>query len=439
MNTSKKLPSFNLKVVIQETGIKPHTLRAWERRYGLPQPKRTLGGHRLYSQRDIDIVKWLINRQEDGLTISRAVELWTALQEKGEDPLSVAAYRSDDSFHGGETGTELGSLRLKWVEHCLKFDEAAAENVLTQAFALFPVKTVCLEVLQKGLSRLGDLWYENRATPQQEHFASALAIKRIITLLAAAPEPTRIGRILIACPPKEEHTISLLLLFLLLRHRGWEVVYLGANVPLFRFESAIETIKPDLMIMAAQRLPTAATLLETARFLQTKGVNLAFGGRIFNLIPDLHHRVPGHFLGNDLEGAVSVVSQILAFNPVTPHVNMPPEEYDLAAVAYRHKRAMIETETWQLSTNPNMPYELMDTTNMRLSEAITAALKLGELDYINVELNLDRQMVRNYGISLDWQCAYFDAYYQAADKHLPQDGSPIVRWLHKTRESYCTA
>ncbi|MDV7400978.1 MerR family transcriptional regulator, partial [Arthrospira platensis SPKY1] len=77
MNTSSKLPSFNLKVVIQETGIKPHTLRAWERRYGLPQPERTPGGHRLYSQRDIDIVKWLIHRQEEGLTISRAVELWS--------------------------------------------------------------------------------------------------------------------------------------------------------------------------------------------------------------------------------------------------------------------------------------------------------------------------------------------------------------------------
>lgn len=439
MNTSNKQPSFNLKVVIQETGIKPHTLRAWERRYGLPQPKRTTGGHRLYSQRDIDIVKWLINRQEDGLTISRAVELWSTLQEKGEDPLGVAAYRSDDSFNDADKGSELGSLRQKWIDQCLKFDEVAAESILTQAFALFPVKTVCLEILQKGLSQMGDLWYENKATPQQEHFASALTIKRIVTLLAAAPEPTRIGRILIACPPKEEHTISLLLLFLLLRHRGWEVIYFGANTPLFRFESALEMIKPDLIVMAAQRLPTAASLLEVAQLLKEKGVSLAFGGRIFNLIPSLHHRIPGHFLGHDLEGAVSVISQILAFNPATPPVDAPSEAYQLAATAYRHKRALIETETWQLSTNPDLPYELMESTHMRLSEAITAALKLGELDYINVELNLDRKMVRNYGIPVDWQCGYFDAYYRAADKHLPNHGSLILNWLYETRESYCTA
>ncbi|MCA9937221.1 MAG: MerR family DNA-binding transcriptional regulator, partial [Anaerolineales bacterium] len=39
-----------MKVVVQETGLKPDTLRAWERRYGVPSPERTAGGHRLYSQ-----------------------------------------------------------------------------------------------------------------------------------------------------------------------------------------------------------------------------------------------------------------------------------------------------------------------------------------------------------------------------------------------------
>ena len=52
--------TYNLKAVVQETNLKPDTLRAWERRYGLPNPERTAGGHRLYSQRDIDTLKWLI-------------------------------------------------------------------------------------------------------------------------------------------------------------------------------------------------------------------------------------------------------------------------------------------------------------------------------------------------------------------------------------------
>ncbi|MFU8773811.1 MAG: MerR family transcriptional regulator, partial [Anaerolineales bacterium] len=68
-------PIYNLKVVVSETGVKPETLRAWERRYGFPKPKRSSGGHRLYTLRDVRTINWLIERQKEGLSISRAVEL----------------------------------------------------------------------------------------------------------------------------------------------------------------------------------------------------------------------------------------------------------------------------------------------------------------------------------------------------------------------------
>jgi len=72
MRDANQTPTFNLKVVVRETGLKPDTLRAWERRYGMPQPHRTPGGHRLYSQYDIDTLKWMVDRQNEGLSISRA-------------------------------------------------------------------------------------------------------------------------------------------------------------------------------------------------------------------------------------------------------------------------------------------------------------------------------------------------------------------------------
>src|SRR5512137_1637725 len=75
-------PLYNLKVVLKETGIKADVLRAWERRYGLPTPQRSAGGHRLYSQQDIATIKWLIARQNEGLSISNAVTLW---REKGTE------------------------------------------------------------------------------------------------------------------------------------------------------------------------------------------------------------------------------------------------------------------------------------------------------------------------------------------------------------------
>ena len=71
-----KAPAHNMKAVIKETGLTPATLRAWERRYRLFKPQRTKGGHRLYSESDIILLKWLVEKQKEGLSISRAVDLW---------------------------------------------------------------------------------------------------------------------------------------------------------------------------------------------------------------------------------------------------------------------------------------------------------------------------------------------------------------------------
>src|SRR5512136_3331090 len=89
---SNDVPTLNLKAVVRETGLKPDTIRAWERRYGIPKPPRTTGGHRLYSQRDIDLLKWMNARQHEGMSISRIVDLWKSLEAEGKDPLQVTAH-----------------------------------------------------------------------------------------------------------------------------------------------------------------------------------------------------------------------------------------------------------------------------------------------------------------------------------------------------------
>ena len=104
MTYSDKTPIYNLKAVVQETGLKADTLRAWERRYGVPAPQRTESGHRLYSEYDIEVLKWLIVRQEEGMSISRAIELLSRLEEEGKNPLEA----------GG--GAVVGAEEGRWVE-----------------------------------------------------------------------------------------------------------------------------------------------------------------------------------------------------------------------------------------------------------------------------------------------------------------------------------
>jgi DNA-binding transcriptional MerR regulator len=97
-------PLFNLKAVVQETGVAAPTLRTWERRYGLPRPQRAPSGRRLYSRRDVETVRWLAARQAEGMTIGQAVALWRSLEEAGRDPLLEAPRMSPNAVPGGAGG-----------------------------------------------------------------------------------------------------------------------------------------------------------------------------------------------------------------------------------------------------------------------------------------------------------------------------------------------
>ncbi|MFZ5918908.1 MAG: MerR family transcriptional regulator [Chloroflexota bacterium] len=432
MTTLHDTPSYNLKAVIRQTGLKPDTLRAWERRYGLPEPQRSRGGHRLYSERDIATIKWLIARQREGLSIKRAVELWHQLQDEGQDPL----YASSSLITPGQTtqqpvtpGDTLIQLRQAWIAACLAFDEQKAEQALSQAFSLYVPETVCLELLQKGLAQIGQLWYEGQATVQQEHFASALAVRRLWTLILATPPPTRTGRILTACPPGEEHSFPLLLVTLLLRRRGWDVVYLGANVPLEKMIKTIDTANPKLVLLTAQTLSSAANLLEMAHLLNREQVSVAFGGLVFNLLPELVKHVPGHFVGRDLEQTPQTVEQIMAGAFSRPEFEAIPEHYFRARNYFQERQPHIEAHLNETLHLPAVAPAHLEIANKEIALNIKAALTLGNMDYLSLDVDWVKGLLGNYQLAPEPFKDYLAAYLTAAQAQMDERGEPVVAWL----------
>jgi DNA-binding transcriptional MerR regulator/methylmalonyl-CoA mutase cobalamin-binding subunit len=419
-------PTYNLKAVITETGVSADTLRAWERRYGLPLPDRSAGGHRLYSQRDIEIIKWLTTRQREGLSISHAVDLWNDLTTGGNDPLAESHQTGLPAIQNGL----LDTTRTQWLSACLSFNEAAAEQVLNQAFALHPVETVCLDVLQKGISEIGGLWYQGRASVQHEHFASALAIRRLDALITAAPAPTRAQTILIGCPPDEWHTFSLLVLSLFLRRRGLNVVYLGANVPLFRFDETIRRIKPDLVILATQQLHTTDNLQEVALNLAQAGLHVGYGGRIFNQSPRLRELIPAMFLGQDIETAIKTIEETLLDGYQPPVIQPISEAYQHATREFKRRRVMVESRLLFDVTQANLPVDNMGTANQFLGENLSAALALGDVGLVESEIDWINGYLGNVRLDEGYLGRYLTLYASAVDKELGAHGELIVNWIH---------
>ena len=428
-------PAFNLKVVLKETGLPADTLRAWERRYGLPVPQRTPGGHRLYSERDIHTIKWLMARQAEGLSISRAVDLWNEQIASGSDPLAglssstlVTVQTATPAIYM-PAETTLDTLRAQWVTACMNFNEIGAEQILNQAFSMFAVEAVCVDVLQKGMSEIGKMWYESRISVQQEHFASGLAMRRLDALLIASPAPSRSQTVIVGCTANEWHTFPTLMLSLFLRRRGLNVIYLGANVPAERFEETVNAVRANLVILVAQTLTSAAYLQHTANLLINKGINVAYGGRIFNLRPEMTSYIAGHHLGSDFSASVTEVENILSGKRKAVQLKAASQEYVAAHQFFLSKRADIEITLRTLIKPLNISSEDYQTGIHHLGDNIIAALALGNINYVSDEMEWVKYLLHAYRQPEEELVKLMDAYAKAIDKHINGSGKPIYEWL----------
>lgn len=427
-------PVYNLKAVVRETGLKPDTLRAWERRYGLPTPDRSGGGHRLYSERDIQVLKWLVARQQAGLSISRAAELWHRLSEQGQDPAVMpeyAAARMAPRTRVLMAGQALEELRRAWLEACLAFDETASEAALTQSLAQFPVESIGLGLLIPALAEIGERWYRGEVTPHQEHFASELAQRRVESLLGATPNPVRTERILVTCPPHEQHSFVPLLLTLLLRRRGWAVTYLGANAPHAQFAQTLDSVRPRVCVMAAQTLHAASQMLPLAHLLQSKGIPLAFGGTAFVARLGLAKRIPGHYLGDRLEDSLDMLEALLASPLSAPSPAPIDAEMIPLLPLFLERRPRIDAQLLAEIRPNSIPPEQLRSGIDNLGQAIADGLSLGDLALVAADLTWVEGLMTHANVPTERLHAFLRAYARALEDQLGSEGRPVVGWLDR--------
>jgi MerR family transcriptional regulator, light-induced transcriptional regulator len=425
-------PLYNLKAVTNEVGINPVTLRAWERRYDLLKPKRSPGGHRLYSRQDIEMLKWLIERQAEGLSISSAIEMW---KNQHQDDLGSLQLVQIPVYEIGTGESTLDILRTRWIAACLAFDDLHANQILDEAFAVAAPEMIIREVIQKGLVRIGEGWFSGSVSVQQEHFASAIAVQRINVLLAAVAPPTRPGHILVACPPGEEHDFILLIITYLLRRSGWDVVYLGSNVPIIDLDITIRSTSPVLFISGAQTLITAASLRAMSEYLITQSVPLAYGGGIFNQVPAATKCISGYFLGTEVESVPQTVEQLISTHPPMSTAQPVPLQYAQILTKYLQNEWAIITHLSSSFRSELVKPAQLDNANENLNQSVISALAMGDINLLDHFILWLNGMLKTYGLSASLVKEYFTTYRLEVEHYLGDDASIIQGQLAKCETS----
>jgi methanogenic corrinoid protein MtbC1 len=241
-------PLYNTSAVVRMTGVPADTIRAWERRYNFPLPFRTADNQRLYSDQDVGVISWLRDRTDEGMTISRAIQ-----RLRLEAPAVFAAGSSATSVSEppADSRDEAERLRRRFLEAVASFDTQAAEAVLDDAIARYSVEAFCERMVEPVLIEIGERWSRSEISVAVEHFASGVIARRLAALFAVVSQVEGRGTIVVACPAGEDHEIGLLVLAILLSRRGWQIVYLGANVPAADLVRAVTEIEPDLVCLSA--------------------------------------------------------------------------------------------------------------------------------------------------------------------------------------------
>jgi hypothetical protein len=281
------------------------------------------------------------------------------------------------------------------------------------------------------LAHIGEGWYSGAISVQQEHFTSAIAIRRINTLLAAVAPPTRLGCILAACPPGEAHDFILLLITYLLRRRGWDVIYLGANVPLKDLDAAIDSTNPSLVLSAAQTLTSAASLRTMSEFLTGQGISLAFGGWVFNQVPAATMRISGYYLGTDVS-MVPQITELLVMAPPSMLALQPlSAEYSQTLTRFLQNETFIVSYVGAAMQAVSMNPDHLEIANANLTQLIYSALILGDINLLDPSTAWLNGLLRNYGLSIGIVEKFYTIYRQAVERYLGEDGLVIRDWLSK--------
>ncbi|AMR29323.1 hypothetical protein A0257_20970 [Hymenobacter psoromatis] len=242
---------YSIRELAQYSGIKAHTIRTWELRYDLLQPRRTATNIRYYDEQDLRRLLHVASLCGHGQRISRVMRL--SEQERAQAVLALAATVPDNHE------AQLNALTLAMLD----LDEPLLHRLLTAAISQHGPESAMLQLVYPLLQRIGLAWQVGMPNVAQEHLVSQLVRQKLLALLDALPAapPAGAPRWLLFLPEGELHELALLFLVYALRTRGQQVLYLGQNLPLAAVAAACQSYRPAalLTVLTAGLLPEEVT------------------------------------------------------------------------------------------------------------------------------------------------------------------------------------
>ncbi|TCJ14199.1 MerR family transcriptional regulator [Flaviaesturariibacter flavus] len=211
---------FTIKELESLTGVKAHTIRIWEQRYGFLKPSRTSTNIRTYNNEELKTLLTVALLNKYGYKISRIDGM-----DPGQRDKEVLALQFEDARQEHLVNELLGCM--------VDMDAHGFETRLNGHLAAYGMENTILHIVFRFLEKTGILWQTGRVNPGHEHVVSNIVRQKVIAAIERLPLPDAgTPLMLLLLPEGEFHELGLLYVNYLLRRKGVSVLYLGANLPL---------------------------------------------------------------------------------------------------------------------------------------------------------------------------------------------------------------
>lgn len=221
---SSSFSKYSIKDVERLCGIKAHTIRIWEQRYGLIKPERTDTNIRYYSN---DELKRLLNVSlllRHGAKISHVSQL-----SQDEIGKRINEIENSDKTKEQFYDFNIDQLLLAMVD----FNEVRVNKLIDSSIQKFGLEQTMYNLLIPFLSKVGIMWRTGEINVMQEHFTTNIIRQKIICSTERLPSSTADleDSYLLFLPNNETHEIGLVFANYLIRKSGKRVLYAGQSLP----------------------------------------------------------------------------------------------------------------------------------------------------------------------------------------------------------------
>ena len=278
---------YTIGELAKRTGLTPHTIRAWERRYSALTPDRSEANQRLYSEEQLRKLVLLKQATDEGHPISRVAGL--TIEELGQLPTMEAKI-----VFAAATEQKAPEILASCAQAIENLNEDNLITILNRGVTFLGLRAMLDEVIVPLLVVIGSRWHQGTIRIYQEHMATSVVRGFLANQLNSTNPRKDAPKIVVTTPRNQHHELGAVLAGIGATMNGWNVLYLGPNLPSKEIADAIHSSDAQALALSIVYPSDDATLpseLASIRHLVGPSLPIYAGGQAVDSYQDALHQM----------------------------------------------------------------------------------------------------------------------------------------------------